>query len=130
MIQAGSFLKIIDTTGIVKVKCIKVLGNQEKVGKVGSVLRVSVRKYLTNEGLLQDTRKFARFSTGTKHLAMVIRTKFRIKRCLGFYFQFSDNAAILINKKKNALTTRLKGPILRELTQQKKQLLSLSKLII
>ena len=46
--------------------------------------------------------------------AVIVRTKKEIRRKDGSYLRFSDNAAVLVNKDKGLVGTRIFGPIARE----------------
>ena len=47
--------------------------------------------------------------------AVVVRTASKIRRPDGSYLRFDDNAAVLIDKDKNPIGTRIFGPVAREL---------------
>lgn len=57
MVQVGTSLKVIDNTGVLFVKCIKILGNGKIFGKVGTYIVVVVKNYRVGVGLLKDERK-------------------------------------------------------------------------
>lgn len=127
MLQEGSYINIVDNSGISLVKCIKVKGHRRyNFGKIGSYVLVSIKNYKIGKGLLKDERKWKRFGRGTKHLVFIIRTKQKYIRSLGTVLRFSDNAGIMVNKKKIPLGTKLKGPVLIELTKKNKHLLTMS----
>ena len=47
--------------------------------------------------------------------AVVVRTAAKIRRPDGSYLRFDKNAAVLIDKDKNPVGTRIFGPVAREL---------------
>ncbi len=47
--------------------------------------------------------------------AVVVRTKFGLRRKDGIYLRFDDNAAVIIKEDKNPVGTRIFGPVAREL---------------
>jgi len=49
--------------------------------------------------------------------ALIVRTKKELKRADGSYIRFDDNAAIIIDKDRNPLGTRVFGPIAREIKE-------------
>jgi large subunit ribosomal protein L14 len=51
-------------------------------------------------------------------LAVVVRTKFPIRRNDGSSVRFSDNAAVIINKDGNPKGSRVFGPVARELREK------------
>ena len=50
--------------------------------------------------------------------AVVVRTSAKIRRPDGSYLRFDDNAAVLIDKDKNPIGTRIFGPVARELREK------------
>jgi large subunit ribosomal protein L14 len=119
MINAGTVLNVVDNTGILKARCIKVYGNtKKKYAKIGDVILVVVVNYTLKSGFLLDEKKKERFLKGKKHKALVIRTKKYYKRNYGVFIKFSDNAIILINKRKAPLSKKIKGPVLFELLEK------------
>ena len=47
--------------------------------------------------------------------AVVVRTKYKIRRPDGSYLSFDNNAAVIIDGQKNPVGTRIFGPVAREL---------------
>ena len=47
--------------------------------------------------------------------AVIVRTASKIRRPDGSYLKFDSNAAVLIDKDKNPIGTRIFGPVAREL---------------
>jgi large subunit ribosomal protein L14 len=47
--------------------------------------------------------------------AVVVRTKKEVRRKDGSYIRFDDNAAIVVDKDKNMVGTRVFGPVAREI---------------
>lgn len=119
MIQTGTIVNVVDNTGILKARCIKVYGNtKKKHATLGDVILVVVVNYTLKSGFLLDEKKKDRFLKGKKHKALVIRTKKYYKRNYGVFIKFSDNAVILINKRKAPLSKKIKGPVLFELLEK------------
>ena len=48
----------------------------------------------------------------------MVRTSAKIRRPDGSYLRFDDNAAVLIDKDKNPIGTRIFGPVARELREK------------
>ncbi|MFH1749389.1 MAG: 50S ribosomal protein L14 [bacterium] len=106
MISVGSRLKSADNSGALEVECIRVLGGTRKrYARVGDQIVVSVKKALASGGI-------KRKSVVT---AVVVRQKAPIKRKDGTCIRFDENAVVLINKDKLPLSTRIFGPIAREI---------------
>lgn len=117
MVIEGSLLNVVDNTGVLVVKCIKILGKsyKTKAAGIGDFVLVTVVYYSTKKGFFLDKKKKDRFRKGKKFIALVIRTKFGFLRDYGAKFYFSDNSVILVNKRKVPLGNFVKGPILMEL---------------
>lgn len=115
MLIVGSKFKVIDGTGVLEVRCIKVLRTAtRKEIRVGDLLVVVVTIYTLKAGFLRDKKKKIRFLSGTKHRALVVRTRFKYRRGRVATFRFGDNAVILINKRKSPIGRRFRGPLLLE----------------
>ncbi len=105
MISVESRLKSADNSGALEVQCIKVLGGTKKrYARVGDQIIVTVKKALAGGGI-------KRKSVVT---AVVVRQRAPIKRKDGTCIRFDENAAVIINKDKLPLSTRIFGPIARE----------------
>lgn len=50
--------------------------------------------------------------------AVVVRTKFPVRRADGSYLRFDSNAAVIIDKDSNPRGTRIFGPVARELREK------------
>lgn len=119
MINTGTVLNVVDNTGILKARCIKVYGNQKtNHAKIGDIILVVVVTYTLKRGFLLDKKKKDRFLKGKKHRALVIRVKQNYKRNYGVFIRFSDNAIIIINKRKVPLSKKINGPVLYELLEK------------
>jgi len=106
MIQMETVLDVADNSGAKKVACIKVLGgSKRKVANIGDIIVVSVK----------DAIPRGRVKKGDVHKAVIVRTRFALKRDDGSVIRFDGNAAVLINKDKEPIGTRIFGPVTREL---------------
>jgi len=106
MIIEGTALETADNTGVKKVVCIRVLGNKSSAA-VGDIIVVSVK----------DTNSNNRIKKGSVHRAVVVRTKYALRRKDGSYISFDNNAVVLINKSDmQPIGTRIFGPIPHELS--------------
>lgn len=100
MIQKGTIISISDNSGARLVKCIHVY--KKKIATIGDYILVSIKTYNPEK----------KIKKGELHLALMIRTKKEF--FFGdVFFSFSDNAAVLMNKKYLPLGTRLFGPSLK-----------------
>jgi len=105
MIQSFTRLNVADNSGAKEIMCIKVLGgSKRRYASVGDVIVASVKKAL-------PTGKVKR---GKVVKAVVVRTHKEIQRENGSLIRFDDNAAVIIDDKKNPIGTRIFGPVARE----------------
>ncbi len=109
MIRDYSRLIVADNSGAKEISCITVL----RVGKrgsatVGDKIVASVKKAVPNSA----TPK------GSVVRAIVVRTKYPLKREDGSVIRFDQNAAVIIDEDGNPKGTRIFGPVARELRKQ------------
>lgn len=107
MIQLRSILTPADNTGAQELILIHVFGGNKRIATVGSIISCVVRG-ASPTGVVKDSEKV---------IAVVVRTKKKIRRPDGSYIGFDDNAAVLIDniQDKNPRGTRIFGPVAREL---------------
>jgi large subunit ribosomal protein L14 len=106
MIQMRTRLDVADNSGAKKVSCIKVIGrSNKKYAEIGDVITASVKE-ASPDGVVKK---------GEVVRAVVVRTKFPIKRSDGTWIKFDTNAVVLIDKQGNPRGTRVFGPVAREL---------------
>ncbi|OGC70066.1 50S ribosomal protein L14 [candidate division WWE3 bacterium RIFOXYC1_FULL_39_7] len=105
MIPVGAKLNSADNSGAKKLKLIGIPGGSRvKFASVGDIVTVAVNG-ASSVGVVKD-HSVAK--------AVIVRTKKEIRRKDGSYLRFSDNAAVLVNKDKGLVGTRIFGPIARE----------------
>ncbi len=108
MIQLRSILKPADNCGAKRLMVIHVFGgSSRRFGYVGDVVSVVVDKADPN-GTVKDSEIVK---------AVIVRTRKEIRRSDGSYIRFDDNAAVVIDKDKNPIGTRIFGPIAREIKE-------------
>ncbi|MEM9691785.1 MAG: 50S ribosomal protein L14 [Myxococcota bacterium] len=106
MIQVESKLEVADNSGAKRVKCIKVLGgSRRRYAKLGDIIVVSIVECLPN----------TKVKKGDIARAVIVRTSTEHRRDDGSYIKFDKNSAVLINKDKEPVGTRIFGPVAREL---------------
>lgn len=106
MIQQETRLKVTDNSGAKEILCIRVLGGSgRRYAGVGDIIVASVKEALPTG----NTKKKSVVK------AVIVRTKKTIKRADGSTISFGDNAAVLIDDKKEPKGTRIFGPVPREL---------------
>ncbi|EEB05309.1 mitochondrial 54S ribosomal protein YmL38/YmL34 [Schizosaccharomyces japonicus yFS275] len=116
MIALKALLKVIDNTGAITAECIQVL-RAGKFASVGDEIVVVVHKAKSNIGSSNVTK----VKRGELYRAIVVRTRYPVKRPDGSWLRFSDNACVLVDKNREPLGTRILGVIARE-TRDKKLL--------
>ena len=110
MIQMTSVLDVADNSGAKKVYCIKVLGGtRRRYATIGDVVIVSIKEALPG----------TKVKKGETARAVVVRTAREYQRTDGSYIKFDSNSAVLINKEKEPIGTRIFGPVARELRAKK-----------
>lgn len=106
MIQMQTRLEVADNSGAREVQCIKVLGGSHRMSAaVGDVIVVAVKDAMPNGKVKKgDTMK-----------AVIVRTKYPVRREDGSYIRFDKNSAVLLNNALEPIGTRIFGPVAREL---------------
>jgi large subunit ribosomal protein L14 len=106
MIQMRTILNVADNSGAKRCMCIKVLGgSKRRYAAVGDVIKVSVK----------DAIPRGKVKKGEVYDAVVVRTKFGVRRPDGSLIRFDGNAAVLLTNKLEPIGTRIFGPVTREL---------------
>ena len=108
MIQQESRLKVADNSGARILSVIRVLGGSKvKTGNIGDIVVGTVKKATPNGTI----------GKGKVVIAVVVRSKFGLRREDGSYIKFDDNACVIIKSKtdKTPVGTRVFGPVAREL---------------
>ena len=105
MIQPFTRMKVADNSGAKEIMCIKVLGgSKRRYASVGDIIIASVKKALPN----------GKIKKGQVIKAVIVRTKKEVQRENGSLIRFDDNAAVIVDDKKEPVGTRIFGPIARE----------------
>ncbi|MEY4504928.1 MAG: hypothetical protein RL154_1225 [Pseudomonadota bacterium] len=106
MIQSFTRMNVADNSGAKQVMCIKVLGgSKRRYASIGDVVVVSVKKALPN----------GKIKKGQVCKAVVVRTRKEIQRDNGTLIRFDDNAAVILDNKREPVGTRIFGPVGREI---------------
>lgn len=110
MIQLRSVLKVADNSGAKKLRVILVHGgSRRRFGRIGDIVSASVIQAEPESAL----------KGGSKVKALIVRTRKEKGRADGSYIRFDDNAAVILEnrKNKNPVGTRVFGPIAREIKE-------------
>ena len=106
MIQQESRLRIADNTGAKEILCIRVTGGStRRYGGVGDVIVATVKQAAPNGSVKK----------GDVVRAVIVRTKKSYVRPDGSRIRFDDNAAVILDDRRNPKGTRIFGPVAREL---------------
>jgi large subunit ribosomal protein L14 len=110
MIQMRTILEVADNSGAKRVQCIKVLGgSRRRYAGLGDLIVVSVKEALPG----------TKVKKGEVAQAVVVRVRTQTQRPDGSYIRFDENSAVLINKEREPIGTRIFGPVARELRAKK-----------
>lgn len=106
MIQKQTKLNVADNSGAKKLMVIHVSGGTRKrFARLGETVKVSVKKAIPGGSVKK----------GDVLSAVIVRTRKEFRRADGSYIRFSDNAAVIIDKDKQPVGSRIFGPVAREL---------------
>ena len=109
MLQQESRLKVIDNSGAKEVLIIRNLGGSKvKFSNVGDVIVCTVK----------DAQPHGTIKKGKVVKAVIVRTKFGLKRKSGETIKFDDNACVIIKESGDLVGTRIFGPVARELREK------------
>jgi large subunit ribosomal protein L14 len=109
MIQQESRLKVADNSGARELLVIRVMGGSKvKFGNVGDIV----------VGTVKDATPNGTVKKGKVVKAVVVRSKFGIRRPDGSTIRFDDNACVIIRDDKSPIGTRIFGPVARELREK------------
>lgn len=110
MIQVATQLEVADNSGARVVQCIKVLGGAgRRYAALGDIIVVAIKEAMPG----------TKVKKGDTARAVVVRTTREYLRTDGSYIKFDMNSAVLINKDKEPIGTRIFGPVARELRAKK-----------
>lgn len=109
MLQQESRVKVADNSGARELLIIKVLGGtSRKYANIGDIVTATVKKAIPNSAVKK----------GEIVSAVIVRTKFGLRRRDGSYIKFDDNAAVVLKEDMNPVGTRIFGPVARELREK------------
>ncbi len=106
MIQMQSRMNVADNSGAREVQCIKVIGgSHRRTANIGDVVVVSVKEAIPR----------GKVKKGDVRRAVIVRSRFGLKRKYGEKIRFDTNACVLLNNSGEPIGTRIFGPVTREL---------------
>lgn len=108
MVQVGTVLRVADNSGAKNLKLIGIPGSsRRRFASVGDIVTVAVSG-ASSVGTVKDHSVVK---------AVIVRTKKEFRRKDGSHIRFDDNAAVVINKDKSMIGSRVFGPVARELRE-------------
>jgi large subunit ribosomal protein L14 len=108
VIQSESRLRVADNSGAKEVLCIRVLGGtKRRYANIGDVIIATVKE-ATPGGVVKK---------GEVVKAVIVRSKYGVRRKDGTYIRFDDNAVVILDEAKNPRGTRIFGPVAREIRE-------------
>ncbi|NQZ65803.1 MAG: 50S ribosomal protein L14 [Mycoplasmatales bacterium] len=110
MLQEMSRALVADNSGAKEVGIFKSLGgSKKKSSSIGDIVVCSVKTALPN----------GQIKAGQVVKAVVVRTKYAIRRPDGSHIKFDDNAVVILKEDKiSPRGTRVFGPVARELREK------------
>ncbi len=106
MVPLNTRLKVADNSGAKKMTVFAILGGtRRRYARVGDVVKCSIKEAIPG-GTVKKKDKVK---------AVIVRTRFGIRRKDGSEIRFDDNAAVIIKDDNNPVGTRVFGPVAREL---------------
>ena len=116
MIQPKTILKVFDNSGAKTVRCIKVLGGlKKKYATLGDYIIVSVQQ------LRNKLKKTSKVKKKEIYKALVIKTRTKVRKNLGYIKIFISNVVVLLNKQEKPVATRILTSISQLLKKKKLQ---------
>ena len=117
MVQQETRLKVADNSGARELLVIRVLGGSKvKTANIGDIVVGTVKKAIPNGTIPK----------GKVVKAVIVRSKFGVKREDGSYIKFDDNACVLLNNAGEIRGSRIFGPVARELRATNMKVVSLA----
>ncbi len=107
MIQERSILFVADNSGAKIVMCIKVLrGSSRRYANISDIIKITVKEVVSK----------SKVKKGEVLKAVIVRSKFGIRRFDGSIIRFDSNCCVLLNNlNEQPVGTRIFGPVTREL---------------
>ncbi len=109
MVQERSIIKVADNSGAKSIRVFRILGaTRKRYARLGEIFIASVQ--------VAEPKKAVKKKD--KIRAVLVRQRKSVKRADGSYIRFDENAAVIINNKKEPVATRIFGPIPREIREK------------
>lgn len=109
MIHNETRLRVADNTGAREVLVIRGLGgSRRRSSNIGDIIVCTVK----------DSTPGGTVKKGDVVKAVIVRTKYGIRRENGSYIKFDDNACVILKDDMTPRGTRIFGPVARELREK------------
>ncbi|GAA5851802.1 hypothetical protein JCM8547_000058 [Rhodosporidiobolus lusitaniae] len=122
MLGLKATMNIIDNSGALVAECVNVLKTKTGHGmaRIGDEIVVVIKRARPNplsshSSSQQSSSTAPKVRRGDVRRAVVVRTKYPTRRPDGRYVRFDDNAAVLVNNKKEMVGNRIGGVVAAEL---------------
>ncbi|KAI0249292.1 ribosomal protein L14b/L23e [Lactifluus subvellereus] len=117
MIGLKGTLNVIDNSGALLVECVNVLKNKVNNGwgSVGDEIVCVVKRARPISPGAQAVSNVLKVRRGDVRRAVIVRCKKPVRRPDGRWVRFDDNAAVLLNNKREMLGTRIGGVVSADL---------------
>lgn len=111
MVGKNTWFNIVDNSGGQLGECIKVLKSKWQKISIGKFVIIVIKRI--------RWRKKMKVKEHDVRRGIVVRLKKSVFRFNGLRLSFSDNAIVLLDKKKNPLGNRIYGPLPYEIREKK-----------
>jgi large subunit ribosomal protein L14 len=102
-------MKVADNSGAKELLVISILGGtSKKTSNIGEIVTCSVK----------SAQPRGTVKKGDVVKAVIVRSKYGVKRPDGSTIKFDENAAVLVKEDKTPVGTRVFGPVARELREK------------
>jgi ribosomal protein L14 len=110
VIQKNSIIRPVDNCGVIKTKVFHVYkGSSGRFAISGDFLKVSAREVQPENAIKKKS----------KHVSILIKTKYRNIRRDGSFVKFKKNNLVLLKKRLTPKGRSLKGPVSRNVNRKK-----------
>jgi len=105
MIFISTIVPVLDNSGGILVKCLKIYGKAPKGrASVSSLILISIKTY----------KKHRKVKKGQLFKSILVRVKHNVMRHGGYFVKSELNGVVLLSTRMSPLGTRILGPILKE----------------
>lgn len=118
MIQMGTMLRVLDNSGGILCKCIKVY--KKRIGVIGDKILVTVRKIKYKKNLFHSMSSRIIVENNTMYKAIILYTTKGFVRRDGRHIKFNKNGVVLLTRLQEKLIgTRIYGSTVKEFRNKK-----------